>query len=93
MPADDMDAILARAFAKYSGNVGRTTTIDAARRASLAVEAHVRHTYTEYEGLLKDGVEREEARRRIRTKVRAVKEKWRLKPINNGDWDTEMTGM
>ncbi|KAF2233313.1 hypothetical protein EV356DRAFT_213825 [Viridothelium virens] len=77
MPAADMDAILARAFAKGSGNVGRTTTLDPARRASLAVEAHVRHTYTEYDGLLREGVAREEARRRIAGRVRGVKGGWR----------------
>ncbi|KAL9087137.1 MAG: hypothetical protein Q9165_006788 [Trypethelium subeluteriae] len=85
MPGADMDAILARAFAKGSGNVGRTTTLDPARRASLAVEAHVRHTYTEYDGLLREGVAREEARRRIVGRVRGVKAGWRADKERKGN--------
>ncbi|KAI9690847.1 MAG: hypothetical protein M1822_008466 [Bathelium mastoideum] len=80
MPDRDVDAVLARAFAKHSGNVGRKKAgLSEARRVSLAVEAHVRHVHTRYDAFLREGVGREEARRRIGGVVRGVKEGWRGK--------------
>ncbi len=54
--------IIRRATAKRRGRVGRTGTIETAEKARLAVQAHIRHTKTNYEGLLKSGTSREGAR-------------------------------
>ncbi|KAF2841342.1 hypothetical protein M501DRAFT_1000512 [Patellaria atrata CBS 101060] len=78
MPSPDREKILGHAFMKGSGRVGRTGKESMERRTSLAVEAHVRHTHTEYDELLRKlGLSREEARKVIRGKVKTVKKKWR----------------
>ncbi|PGH21462.1 hypothetical protein AJ80_03253 [Polytolypa hystricis UAMH7299] len=78
IPAADLDAVLNHAYMKGSRRVGRSGTVgDEGRKVELAVEAHVRHVHSGYEALLEKGVEREEARGRVREKVRDVKALWR----------------
>jgi hypothetical protein len=49
----------------------------------LAVRAHVRHTHSEYDRLLANGVERLDARSAVADNVATVMERWRRK----GDHD------
>ena len=77
MPAADVEQCVARAWRKGAGNVGRTGAVQLERKARLAVGAHVRHTCTEYDDLLRDGVGRDEARRLVGDKVASVLAQWR----------------
>jgi hypothetical protein len=78
-PAQRAQAIARHAAARGSGRVGRT----AAGRAldsgpiQLAVAASVRHRDTSYDELLMSGLERADARERVRDEVTRVLEGWR----------------
>lgn len=78
-PAERAQAIARHAAARGSGRVGRT----AAGRAldpgpiELAVTASVRHQDTSYDELLMSGLERADARERVRDEVTRVLEGWR----------------
>ncbi|KAI9707843.1 MAG: hypothetical protein M1820_004448 [Bogoriella megaspora] len=77
IPGKDLEAVLKRAWEKGSGNVGRTGTKEMEEKVKLAVEAHIRHSHTEYDGLLRMGMSREGARKKIRVDVRDVAESWK----------------
>ncbi|KAF2088800.1 hypothetical protein K490DRAFT_10644, partial [Saccharata proteae CBS 121410] len=68
--------VLGHAFQKFSGRVGRTAQMGLEEKVRLAVRAHVRHVETEYEGLLKSGLGRKEARRKVWGKVEEVVRGW-----------------
>jgi hypothetical protein len=77
-PGERARAIAEHACEKYSGRVGRSS---AARRFDdeairLAVRAHLRHTDTNYDTLLATGVDRAEARSRVREHVDRLLETW-----------------
>jgi len=76
MPNETLEIILNHAFLKGSGRVGRTSTTTDKRKATLAVEAHIRHIHTPYEMLLASGVERREAREKVWPDVKAIKKAW-----------------
>ncbi|KAJ5286605.1 hypothetical protein N7478_002291 [Penicillium angulare] len=76
MPRDSLKVILDHAFLKGSGRVGRTSMTTDKRKASLAVEAHIRHMHTPYESLLDDGVDRSDAREKVWPIVKAIKKTW-----------------
>lgn len=73
--------IAEHACRKYSGRVGRSAAAkDLAEGAvQLAVLAHIRHTETEYDYLLVTGIDRVEARARVRTYVSEIVGKWEAK--------------
>jgi hypothetical protein len=78
-PSDRAEVIAMHACQKYSGRVGRSA---AAKRldedaVQLAVAAHVRHAETRYDQLLTRGMERWEARDRVRQDVDRVLAGWR----------------
>jgi hypothetical protein len=78
-PSDRPEQIASHACQKYSGRIGRSA---AAKRlddeaVQLAVVAHVRHDETRYDELLARGVERRDARARIREDVDGVLSRWR----------------
>ena len=64
---------------KYSARVGRSAAAKALDEEAvlLAVAAHVRHAHTDYDRLLDSGVERHEARARVRDAAEAVLAQWR----------------
>ena len=77
-PPDRPEQIASHACRKYSGRVGRSA---AAKRldeeaVQLAVIAHVRHDETHYDELLARGVERLDARDRVREDVDRVLSRW-----------------
>jgi hypothetical protein len=78
-PPDRPEQIASHACRKYSGRVGRSA---AAKRldeeaVQLAIVAHVRHDETHYDELLARGVERRDARDRVREEVDRVLSRWR----------------
>lgn len=84
--------IASHACQKYSGRVGRSA---AAKRLDgeavrLAVVAHVRHEETPYDELLVQGVERRDARDRVRENVDRVLSRWRTGDA--GVWSEESQG-
>ncbi|GLA39083.1 hypothetical protein AnigIFM63309_006413 [Aspergillus niger] len=76
MPDESLDTILEHAFLKGSGRVGRTSRLSDEDKAKLAVEAHIRHTHTSYEALLKAGKTRGEARQASKEMVQAIRTAW-----------------
>jgi hypothetical protein len=71
--------IAEHACRKYSGRVGRSAAAksldpDAVR---LAVTAHIRHTETSYDDLLLAGIDRSEARSRVREAVESTLRTWK----------------
>jgi hypothetical protein len=78
-PPDRPEEIASHACQKYSGRVGRSS---AAKRLDeeavhMAVVAHVRHHETHYDAMLARGVERWDARDRVREDVDRVLSRWR----------------
>lgn len=55
IPDDDLFQIIKTAFQKNKKRVGTATELPLARRAQLAVVAHIRHGYTAYDRLLRNG--------------------------------------
>jgi hypothetical protein len=78
-PADRAQAIVRHAAARGSGRVGRSAAGRAldAGALELAVVASVRHQDTDYDELLMSGLERADARERVRDEVARVLELWR----------------
>ncbi|MCJ1252054.1 hypothetical protein MMC30_009292 [Trapelia coarctata] len=96
IPLASRQAVLDHGFQKGSGRVGRSTVLDDDEKVTLAIVAHVRHTMTPYDTLLRgldrNGVgertRRETARAMIRGRVDDVLSQWRssspnivLKPV------------
>ncbi|KAK2762304.1 hypothetical protein FQN54_001314 [Arachnomyces sp. PD_36] len=75
MPASSLETVLDHAFLKGSGRVGRSTKQTPEHKASLAVEAHIRHTQTDYDELLLT-MDRDDARKRVWQDVQDIKAKW-----------------
>jgi hypothetical protein len=78
-PADRAEAIARHAGMRGSGRVGRTQAARALdpEAITLAVVASVRHEDTRYDELLMSGVDKDEARDRVRLDVDRVLESWR----------------
>lgn len=81
-PAGREQIIAEHACRKYSGRVGRCAAAkDLDQDAiQLAVLAHIRHTETGYDGLLGAGIDRAEARARVKPAVYKIAHKWAQKP-------------
>ena len=92
MPAKTMEEILGHGFQKGSGRVGRATRLDEEKRIELAVNAHIRHRFTDYEKYLKarrkigkgSPCPRTEARQRVVGQVTRIAESWRADAHNAG---------
>ncbi|KAJ5100045.1 hypothetical protein N7532_007046 [Penicillium argentinense] len=76
MPDDDLESVLNHAFLKGSRRVGRTEMVTDKTKASLAVEAHIRHVHTSYDAILQNGTNRVNARKQVLPRVQAIKEAW-----------------
>jgi hypothetical protein len=53
IPDNDLNQIIKTAFQKGQGKVGTANELSLIRRAQLAVIAHIRHVYTDYDKLLR----------------------------------------
>jgi len=78
-PAERALAIARHAAARGSGRIGRTAAGRSleAGAVEIAVTASVRHEDTDYDDLLMAGLDRPEARDRVRRDVNAVLARWR----------------
>jgi hypothetical protein len=78
-PPDRPEQIASHACQNYSGRVGRSAAAKGLDEEAvrLAIIAHVRHHETHYDGLLVRGVERRDARDRVREHVDHVLSRWR----------------
>ncbi|CAN5170727.1 hypothetical protein BH20VER2_BH20VER2_16100 [soil metagenome] len=77
-PAVEAARIAEHACRKYSGRVGRTAAAKEfeATAIRLAVAAAVRHRWTDYDELLARGLDRHEARARVRAAVESQLSSW-----------------
>jgi hypothetical protein len=77
-PADAAEKIAQHACQKYSGRVGRSAAAKEfdPQAILLAVRAHVRHQYTNYDELLFRGHDRHDARALVEGKVDRILEEW-----------------
>jgi hypothetical protein len=80
-PASGEFKIANHACQKYSGRVGRSAAAKEfdPQTVALAVQAHIRHEYTNYDDLLMSGWERFEARDAVRSQVEEALNQWRGK--------------
>ncbi|CRG85597.1 hypothetical protein PISL3812_02642 [Talaromyces islandicus] len=76
IPDNDTDQIIKTAFQKGQHKVGTAAELPLARRAQLAVVAHIRHIYTEYDQLLKK-TSFQEARRKVEDSTLEKLVQWR----------------
>lgn len=83
VPSHLLPTIISHAMAKNTGRVGRTGKVEMADKARLAVQAHIRHTQTNYEALLKGGTPRDKARDQTFPKVLEIQKDWGYKDIRN----------
>lgn len=81
IPEGEADAVVERAFEVGSGRVGRTSALSDEEKLHAATIAHIRHCHTDYESMLGDGIEREEARQCVAGKIQRV----------YGDWESLQT--
>lgn len=76
-PIANVDLIVKHTLKKRSGRVGQTTKLDLDKVVILAVRAHIRHKLTEYDALLRSGVDREQARKDVQRTIDDVAREWR----------------
>jgi hypothetical protein len=78
-PPERPEQIASHACRKYSGRVGRSAAAKLLdeKAVHLAVVAHVRHSETRYDELLMRGVDRRDARDRMREDAERVLSGWR----------------
>ncbi len=78
-PPKAAKVIAVRACEKYSGRVGRSALARALDKeaVTLAVWAHVRHAFTEYDRLLAEGLEPIDARAIVRPSIEQFLAHWR----------------
>lgn len=84
IPLQSAEAVLSHGFQKGSGRVGRSTTLNDDEKITKAVIAHIRHTETPYDNLLRRATDhrpnetrREDARALVRAQVDDVLRRWR----------------
>ena len=82
-PVKRASAIAEHACLKYSGRVGRSAKAKEFDGAAidLAVRAHLRHTETNYDRLLNQGMDRGDARLEVATRMAEVESLWRQPAI------------
>ncbi|KAI8627010.1 hypothetical protein F5Y19DRAFT_443980 [Xylariaceae sp. FL1651] len=76
MPPEELPTVIRRATVKHSGRVGRTGRLDLTEKVHLAVQAHIRHTKTDYDVLLRCGISRSDARKKTSEKALSVLKEW-----------------
>jgi hypothetical protein len=78
-PADAADRIAAHACQVHSKRIGRTASAKDFDPSAidLAVQAYVRHRHTNYDDLMAKGVDRMDARAKVRAAIDAVLAEWR----------------
>lgn len=78
IPEADLNSIVNHAFQEGTTRVGNAKGLSLARRVQLAVVAHIRHVYTEYDRILKNKTSSwNEARQRVEHVSLAKLKEWR----------------
>jgi hypothetical protein len=77
-PADEAHRIAEHTGRRSSGRVGRSAAGRAldSTAVDLAVRAHIPHAHTNYDSLLMQGTERQEARAQVRERIDGMLAKW-----------------
>lgn len=85
-PAQRAEAIARHTSVRGSGRIGRTAEGRALDEdaVTFAVIASIRHQDTDYDELLMSGVDRMDARGRVRPAIDAVLDRWRSAPVTPG---------
>ncbi len=80
-PAGRETVIAEHACLKYSGRVGRSAAAKKLDEEAvrLAVVAHIRHTETDYDLLLAEGLDRWDARNQIQREVDRILDEWKIR--------------
>ncbi|KAF2473901.1 uncharacterized protein BDR25DRAFT_341138 [Lindgomyces ingoldianus] len=76
IPPTDVDTIINHAFKKGENRVGEAGNLSLIDRVNLAVQAHIRHIYTDYDYLLKS-IGWEGARQESESRIVEQLKKWR----------------
>ncbi len=79
MPSSEEIKIAQYACMKYSGRIGRSALAKSLepKAIELAVIAHIRHNYTNYDELLMAGLDRSLARDEVREEVEKILNEWK----------------
>ncbi|KAI9888289.1 MAG: hypothetical protein M1814_000761 [Vezdaea aestivalis] len=88
MPLDNRRAIVDLAFDLHKANVGSDNLVPIRQRVDLAVVAHIRHCFTDYDSLLKADKQsdaRRKARQTIEETIMAQVVEWRAPDDNSND--------
>ncbi len=93
-PTSEEVKIAQHACRKYSGRVGRSAAAKDfdPQIITLAVQAHIRHVYTNYDDLLMKCWERVDARALVREQVEKVLNRWQTKGVQGSDEKGEKRG-
>lgn len=81
IPKPEIPQIIKHALKKHARRVGRANTVALHERVRLAVRAHIRHVHTDYEQLLRRGVDRAAARQRIWPRLNEIARLWGGRPL------------
>lgn len=103
IPKDSAEEILEHGFLKGSGRVGRSMILDEEVKIELAVNAHIRHRFTNYDSLYSQikadnatGDLKKTARTSVYDQVKKIAQSWREigvpTSIMSSDVSKEMTG-
>ncbi|KAH8652089.1 hypothetical protein BX600DRAFT_88166 [Xylariales sp. PMI_506] len=76
IPIHNIPRLITRTMQKGSNRVGRTGTLTLTEKAELAVRAHIRHCYTDYDRLMNTGVKQSNARTATSKKVEEMMKEW-----------------
>ncbi|KAK3334051.1 hypothetical protein B0T19DRAFT_419968 [Cercophora scortea] len=83
VPPHEIPRILKHALKKNSRRVGRTVKMDLEYKVRLAVKAHIRHNYTNYETWLKEGVGKSVAREKAWEQLCEIARAWGDNEVNS----------
>jgi hypothetical protein len=76
IPKKEKKAIINYGFKKHSDRVGRVSRMSLSEKVVLAIIAHVRHRYTEYDASFRSGKNKQSARKAISKEVQSVLQRW-----------------
>ncbi|KAL2038987.1 hypothetical protein N7G274_008327 [Stereocaulon virgatum] len=90
MPSRSVKEVLDHGFQKGSRRVGRSMKLEEEERTELAVHAHARHNFTDYDSYLTEQRKvgnrssslRSEARERVHKQVKSIVNSWRPEKID-----------
>ncbi|KAI0149607.1 hypothetical protein GGR57DRAFT_473964 [Xylariaceae sp. FL1272] len=98
IPAANLPVLMKHATMKHSRRVGRSGTVDEVEKARLAVIAHIRHTQTDYDSILRNVRKtgrkdaREFARRSVAQTINGVLKTWGSSHAVESPWPRQRKG-